>query len=75
MVAMQKDSHPATEACDEIFCHGSIGLRIAAVWYFNVYGATGTIQILGMSMFLQACKDRHACCFVGTWFYSCGIDF
>lgn len=59
MVAMQKDSRPATEAAMKYFVTSALASGLLLYGISMIYGVTGTVEILGISSALHTVPHSH----------------
>lgn len=59
MVAMQKDSRPATEAAMKYFVTGALASGLLLYGISMIYGVAGTVDILGVANALQGASHAH----------------
>lgn len=75
MIAMQKDSRPATEASMKYFVMGALASGLLLYGISMIYGATGTIEILGMSTLLQGMQGQQVVVLLALGFILAGLIF
>jgi NADH-quinone oxidoreductase subunit N len=75
MVALDRDSLPATEAAMKYFVLGALASGLLLYGMSMIYGATGTLEISGLAERLLAGQMNHVVLVFGIVFLVAGIAF